>query len=576
MAAIPNTPGGTSSIPLPIPAILRDSRVLSVVGQILFAVILVFAISQLWGSILFNLSEKNLTPNLNFLTNRAGFDIGERPEWYSSASSYGDAFTVGLINTLRIVVIGLVLTTIIGILGGIFLLSSNWLLRNVTRGIVELLRNTPILLQLIFWYTVVVASLPDARTPLTLLPEGRYFIAIRWLIYLGLAAFLWFGHLRQRKPGTPGRLFWLMAILGAVLAFEIGMLLFPAMYGQVGVDGVPLLVYIVVSLALIVVATNQLRGNEQLRWRAIGLTVGQLAGGLLLIFAVLPRDGIPFELYPSIYIGRRGIVLPEVYATARFGDWLAFVAVGVALALILWIYFGRLIEQTGRPYPRLLYGVIAIVVFTLIGWTAVSLEPTPPTIPVTQEGTTTFMTLADARTAGLLTTQDEILYASQPILYLPPVPRLNNSTGLPTGNYTRGSSISPEYVALLFGLVIYTSAFVAEIVRAGILAVPKGQIEASRALGFSTAQTLRMVILPQAMRVIIPPLASQYLNLAKNSSLAIAVAYADIVMVTQTIMNQSGQSVTGITMIMLTYLTMSIIISIFTNIANRRFQLVTR
>ncbi len=576
MAAIPNPSGGPSSGSLPIPAFLRDTRVLSVVGQLVFAVVLVYALSLLWGSIITNLAEKNLTPSLNFLTNRAGFDIGERPEWYTSDSSYGEAFSVGLMNTLRVVLVGLVLTTILGILGGIFLLSSNWLLRNVTRAIVELLRNTPILLQLIFWYTVAVAALPEARTPLTLLPEGRYFIAIRWLLYAGLVAFLWFGHLRQRKPGTPGRVFWLMAILGAALAFEIGLLLFPAIYGQVGLDSVPLLVYVIVSLVLIAAAANLLRGNDTLRWRAIGLAVGQLVGGLLLVFAVLPRDGIPFELYPSIYIGRRGIVLPEVYATARFGDWLAFVAVGLSLAIILWIYFGRLIEQTGKPYPRLLYIVLALVVFTLIGWFAVSLEPVPATVPVTQEGTTTLIPIAEARAAGLLTTQDEILYAPQPLLYLAPEPRLNANTGLPTGNYTRGTSISPEYVALLFGLVIYTSAFVAEIVRAGILAVPKGQIEASRALGFTTAQTLRMVILPQAMRVIIPPLASQYLNLAKNSSLAVAIAFADIVFVTQTIMNQSGQSVTGIVMIMLTYLTMSLIISVFTNIANRRFQLVTR
>jgi His/Glu/Gln/Arg/opine family amino acid ABC transporter permease subunit len=576
MAAIPESSGRASVGSLPIPAFLRDTRVLSVVGQILFAAVLVYALSLLWGSILVNLERNGLTPNLNFLSNRAGFDIGERPEWYTSNSSYGEAFTVGLINTLRIVTVGLVLTTIIGILGGIFLLSNNWLLRNVTRGIVELLRNTPILLQLIFWYTVAVAALPDARTPLTLLPEGRYFIPTRWLIFAGLIAFIWFGHLRQRKPGTPGRLFWLMALSGGVLAFEIGLLLFPAVYGTGQTNLTTLLVYGIISLILIITADNLLRGNPTLRWRAIGLTVGQLVGGLLLFFAVLPGDGIPFELYPSVYIGRRGVILPEIYATARFGDWLAFVAVGVALALILWIYFGRLIEQTGRPYPRLLFVIVAIGVFTLIGWFAVSLEPTPPTVPVTQDGATSLMPIAEARAAGLLTTQDEILYSSSPILYLTPQPRLNNSTGLPTGNYTRGTSISPEYVALLFGLVIYTSAFVAEIVRAGILAVPKGQIEASRALGFNTAQTLRMVILPQAMRVIIPPLASQYLNLAKNSSLAIAVAFADIVMVTQTIMNQSGQSVTGIVMIMLTYLTMSLIISLFTNIANRRFQLVTR
>ncbi|MCC6895329.1 MAG: ABC transporter permease subunit [Anaerolineae bacterium] len=254
---------------------------------------------------------------------------------------------------------------------------------------------------------------------------------------------------------------------------------------------------------------------------------------------------------------------------------MAYVALGVTLALILWFYLGRVTEQTGRQYPRPLYALLSIVVFVVVGWVAVGAEPAPTTIPVTgADGTTTFMPLADARAGNLLTTADEQLYSTSPLLYIAPVQRVN-AAGVVSG-YVSGTQVSPEYIALLLGLVVYTAAFIAEIVRAGILAVPKGQIEASRALGFTTSQTLRMIILPQAMRVIIPPLASQYLNLAKNSSLAIAVAFADLVQITYTIMNQSGQSITGITMIMLTYLTISLIIALFTNLANRRFQLVTR
>jgi general L-amino acid transport system permease protein len=174
-----------------LPAFLRDERILSILGQLIFAFVLVYLVSLVWGSILTSLNSKNLTPNLNFLTNRAGFDIGERPDWYSSNSSYGDAFTVGLTNSLRIIGVGLVLTTILGVLAGIFLLSSNWLLRNVTRGAVEILRNTPILVQLIFWYAIVISSLPDFRTPLTILPEGRYAIPTRWLIELAVLLFMW-------------------------------------------------------------------------------------------------------------------------------------------------------------------------------------------------------------------------------------------------------------------------------------------------------------------------------------------------------------------------------------------------
>lgn len=555
-----------------IPAFLRDERILSILGQLIFAFVLVYLVSLVWGSILTSLNSKNLTPNLNFLTNRAGFDIGERPDWYSSNSSYGDAFSVGLTNSLRIISVGLVLTTVLGVLAGIFLLSSNWLLRNVTRGAVELLRNTPILVQLIFWYAIVISSLPDFRTPLTILPEGRYAIPTRWLIELAILLFMWFSYIAKEKFGSPRRLFLVSSLIAGIVVLEGAFLFVPASYGlgQIGAYG--FLLYLVVSLVLIFAAT---RAPNALRWRLIGLSVGQLIGGLLFYFGVIPNAGIPLELYPTVFVSRRGFAFPELHTTGRFAEWLAFIAIGVTLALILWFYLGRLIEQTGRPYPRIRYALIAIVAFTVIGWVVVGLEPAPPTIPVTgEDGVVTFMSIPDARAAGLLTAADEEFYSTRPMLYIPPVQRVNNA-GVVSG-YLSGTQVSPEYIALLMGLVVYTSAFIAEIVRAGILAVPKGQIEASRALGFTTGQTLWMVILPQAMRVIIPPLASQYLNLAKNSSLAIAIAFADVVQITTTIMNQSGQSVTGITMIMLTYLTISLVIAFFTNLANRRFQLVTR
>jgi general L-amino acid transport system permease protein len=150
------------------------------------------------------------------------------------------------------------------------------------------------------------------------------------------------------------------------------------------------------------------------------------------------------------------------------------------------------------------------------------------------------------------------------------VPRLE---GL---NLAGGARMTPEFAALLFGLVLYTAAFIAEIVRAGILAVHRGQSEAARALGLSEGQRLRLVVLPQALRVIIPPLTSQYLNLTKNSSLAIAVAYPDLVLVTNTMMNQSGRPVQVIILVMLAYLTVSLAISALLNWYNRRVALVER
>ncbi len=555
-----------------VPAFLRDQRILSIIGQLIFAFVLVYLISALWGSVLTSLNSKNLTPNLTFLSNRAGFDIGESPAWYSSNSNYGDAFRVGLTNSLRVISVGLVLTTIVGVLAGIFLLSSNWLLRNVTRGAVELLRNTPILIQLIFWYAIVITSLPDFRTPLTLLPEGRFAFPLRWVIELAVVAFLWFSYLAKYKNGSPRRYFWVAALAGAVIAVEAGFLLVAGTYGSGALGNMGFVIYAVISILLIALAYTQIK--NVLRWRALGLTVGQFAGGLLFYFGVIPNTGFPLDIVPTIFISRRGFAFPEFHATARFAGWLAFVAVGISLALILWIYLGRLTEQTGRAYPRARYTLLAVVIFAVVGWFAVGIQPQPTTIPVTKDDQTVFLSLDDAREQGLLTPADEQYYSPSPILYVLPVQRVN-AAGIVSG-YVTGTQVSPEYIALLVGLVIYTAAFIAEIVRAGILAVPKGQIEASRALGFTTSQTLWMIILPQAMRVIIPPLASQYLNLAKNSSLAIAIAFADVVTITTTIMNQSGQSVSGITLIMLTYLTISLIIAFFTNLANRRFQLVTR
>src|SRR5690606_24800518 len=147
-------------------------------------------------------------------------------------------------------------------------------------------------------------------------------------------------------------------------------------------------------------------------------------------------------------------------------------------------------------------------------------EPAPATVQVVQGDQTVMMPLEDALADDLLTTQELQQVSTTPLIVQ--MPEQNRF-----GRFTAGSEISPEYAALLIALVVYTSAFIAEIVRAGIQAVPYGQIEASRALGLTQAQTLAQVVLPQALRVIIPPLGNQYLNLSKNSSLAIAIAYAD-------------------------------------------------
>jgi general L-amino acid transport system permease protein len=494
----------------PVSDFFSDIRVLQVIGQIVFVIAVVVIASQVMTSIFTVLASRNLVPNFNFLQDRAGFDISERPDWYTSNSSYGEAYQVGIANTLRVVGIGLVLTTLIGVLMGIFLLSGNWLVRHLARAYVEVLRNTPLLVQLFIWYFIVIFALPQIQNSITLPPEGVALISVRLLVFIALLIAVYFWIRRRFTPAMRGRI-----MAGAV---------------------------VVAALA---------------------------------VLAFIPDAALHVEIYPAIYISIRGLVFPELLPTARFADWLAFVALGVVLAGITWVYFGRITETTGRPIPRGRYAGLALIGLGVIGWILVGIEPTPSTVPIQQEdGTIVYMPLEEARDSELLSSQDALLYQRTPVVLALPEAR-RNPAGRLTG-YDGGNQISPEYVALLLGLVVYTSAFIADIVRAGIRAVPYGQVEAARSLGMGTGQTLRMIVLPQALRVIIPPLGNQYLNLTKNSSLAISIAYADLFQVTTTIMNQSGQSVTGIFMVMVTYLIMSLSISSVTNWFNRQFQLVTR
>ncbi len=556
-----------------VPAFFRDIRVLHIVGQIVFAVVLIAAVSAIWTSILASLQSKNLTPNTGFLTNRSGFDISERPSWYSSDSSYADAFRVGVENSLRIISIGLVLTTILGIFGGIFLLSTNWLIRNITRVMVEILRNTPLLVQLIAWYFVVMLSLPLFQEAITVPQEGILPFSVRFILYAIAITGVWL-YTRNDLADRPRRALLRNGLIACIVVIEIGFHWAGDFYASRRLDNPIALLYFAASIALFVAIWSNAR--SALRWRLIGLAGGQLLGGILFYFGILPNNWLAkVEVYPALLLSKRGLVLPEILPTARFNGWLIFVVIGLVLGGALWFYWGRITETTGRPTRRVLIVPLLIAAFVVGGWAIVGLQPAPDTITVTQkDGTTANMTIQEASAAGLLTHADEQAYSRAPLLYIPPVQKISPA-GIVSGLQS-GAQVTPEYMALLIGLVVYTAAFIAEIVRAGILAVPHGQLEAARALGFSTSQTLSMIIMPQALRVIIPPLGNQYLNLSKNSSLAIAVAFADLVLVTQTIMNQSGQSVTGITMIMLTYLVISLVISAAVNVANRRFQVVTR
>jgi general L-amino acid transport system permease protein len=342
-----------------------------------------------------NLQKAHIANGFGFWNTTAGFDISESLiEYSANSSTYGRAFWVGLLNTLLVGGLGIVGATILGFTIGIARLSKNWLVARVAGGYVEIIRNIPLLLQLLFWYNAVLKALPDTRD-----------------------------------------------------SFVIG---------------------------------------------------------------------------GTIFLNNRGLVVPK----PLFGEGSGLVAVAFLAGLVAAIGFAywarRRQMRTGERVPVLWVSLAAIIL--------------PP--------------LAVLLLRGI------------PITFEFPVRGRFNIEG--------GADRSPEFAALLFGLVIYTAAFIAEVVRAGIQAVPTGQTEAAQALGLRPNLALRFIVLPQAMRVIVPPLTSQYLNLVKNSSLAVAVGYPDLVQVfAGTVLNQTGQAVEVIALTMLVYLTISLATSLAMNIYNR-------
>jgi len=388
---------------MPIRAFWRDIRFLQVLGQVIFILLLALAAGFLYANVSANLARQGLTVGYGFITNPASFDIGESYIPYELSDSYGRAILVGLVNTLVVSALGIVLTTIVGIIAGIARLSSNWLIRRLAAAYVGVIRNTPLIIQLMFWYFGIILQLPAVRAAVAL-------------------------------PGP-------------------------------------------------------------------------------------------------VYLTQRGLYLPWYEAMPTFDSWKMYVWLALASIVIIWIIFRVLQNRSSLPIPLWWY-LAYILVPVLILWIGFILQPEPP------------------------------LMASIPEL-----------TGL---NFRGGLRWTPEFAALLFGLVVYTGAFIAEIVRAGIQAISRGQVEAARSLGLTTGQTLRLIILPQALRVIIPPLTSQYLNLAKNSSLAIAIGYPDLFSIAQTVINQTGAVLEVIVIMMLSYLSMSLFTSLLMNIYNNRVRLVER
>lgn len=352
-------------------------------------------IAMMVTNALTNLEARGITTGFAFLNERAGFSIPQSLIEYSGNSTYARTFIVGLLNTLLVSAMGIVAATIIGFAVGIARLSPNWLLARLAAGFVEIFRNIPLLVQILFWYFAVLQALPSPRQSLSLME--------------------------------------------------------------------------------------------------------------------------------AVFLNVRGLVVPAPVPETGFGLTLAALAVAVVASIAFALYARRQQERTGRALPVYWCGAAMIIGLPLLAFA----------------------------------------FSGSPLSW--EIPELKGF------NFRGGITVIPELMALWLALSIYTASFIAEIVRSGIQSVPSGQVEASRAIGLSPNITLRKVVIPQAMRVIVPQLTSQYLNLIKNSSLATAIGYPDLVAVfAGTSLNQTGQAIEIIAITMAVYLTISLVVSAFMNFYNAR------
>lgn len=390
-------------IHMKIRTLWRDIRFLKILAQLAFIVLLVLVASYFYRNVTTNLQRQGLTVGYGFMNNPASFDIGEKYIPYEASNTYARALLVAFVNTLVVSALGIIFATILGILIGVARLSSNYLLNKFAAAYVGVIRNTPLLLQLMFWYLAVIIQLPSVRQAI-------------------------------RLPGP-------------------------------------------------------------------------------------------------IFLTQRGVYLAWAEATTTFPAWRWYILTAIIFIFVVW-YVLRAARRAASVPLSPWWNLAYLFVPALIVWIGALVQPESPLKPT--------------------------------------IPEL---TGL---NFKGGLRLTPEFTALLMGLVIYTSAFIAEIVRAGIQSVSKGQTEAARSLGLTNNQILRLIVFPQALRVIIPPLTSQYLNLAKNSSLAIAIGYPDLFSVAGTVFNQTGAVIEIVVIMMLSYLSISLLTSLLMNVYNKRIQLVER
>ncbi|VVH66696.1 Amino acid ABC transporter, permease protein [uncultured Gammaproteobacteria bacterium] len=382
-------------------AFLNNNQIRAFLFQVIILVLIASFFYNAAGNLLNNIESRGIHTGFDFLGVESGFDIAEHLIDYSSASSNLRVFYVGLINTVVVSVVGIIFASIIGLVIGIARLSNNWLIAKLAGGYIELFRNIPILLQILFWYNLVLVSFPS------------------------------------------------------------------------------------------------------------------------------PKQS--FELFGSVFVNLRGIYLPKPIATEGFVWVMVALVLGIALRALVKRHFNRVHDESGVETNTLAYSLLLLLVLPVMVY----------------------------------------LILGSPMVFDYPA--------LKGFNFKGGMSLSPEFLSLAFALSIYTATYIAEAIRSGIESVSKGQKEAALAMGLTPRQSLRLVVLPQALKFAIPPIINQYLNLTKNSSLAAAIGYSELVSVfAGTMLNQVGQALEIIFMTMMVYLAISLVISLILNIVNHKMSIKER
>jgi len=491
----------------------RDVIVLKWVTQVFLLFVVVSAMWFLASQAGGNLRARNINTDFDFLERPVDIQISEGIDTHPDTG--GRALWAAMVNTLRLSIAGIFFATILGVIVGLARLSDNWLVRRIASSWVETLRNIPLLVQMILYYSAMTAAFPrlgletgpingwlhvsnkGISMPRVHIADGFYQWAV--VVLIGAAAAHFVRRHRQRIQDETGAnaspILWALGTIG--LFGLVGLFVHPAFF-----------------------------------W------LGSVFGAIADLLDSLP-NAVPQLLFSAIAVGGATVWIRRFVSDHRSAR-------------------GH-VSLTDDDWFRIAFSAVAslAVVFLVIRWSGLSAW-------TRNSGRDLFEVMAD---------KFNVDGAARPFDAMRP--DIVQKGKFP--NYgTNGLTMSIGFASVFFAVVFYTSAFIGETVRGGILAVPKGQTEAAKAVGLRRGQILRHVVLPQALRVILPPTGNQYLNLTKNTSLAVAVGMSDMVQVGTTVFNQTGRTLPVVAIWMLFYLSCSLTISVVVNWFNVRMKLVER